>query len=110
MTTNAEAAEITRALIDEARGQMAGCHRKIRHCVEQLSEEQVWHRAGDGFNSIANLVLHLTGNVRQRIGSIIGGEPDVRDRPLEFSERGPIAKSELLARLAVAFDGADAVL
>ena len=29
----------------------------------------------------------------------VGGEPDTRDRPREFTERGPIAKSELIPRL-----------
>ena len=50
-------------------------------------------------NSIGNLILHLCGNLRQWIVSGIGGEDDVRQRPNEFSERGPIAKIELLRRL-----------
>jgi hypothetical protein len=50
-------------------------------------------------NSIGNLLLHLTGNVRQWIVAGIGGAEDVRHRPKEFSERGPILKHELLAQL-----------
>ena len=56
-------------------------------------------RAGENFNSIANLMLHLEGNVRQRILSLIGGQPDTRNRDQEFAERGPIPKEELVARL-----------
>lgn len=71
----------------------------VRHCVDQLRDEQLWWRPAEGMNSIGNLLLHLAGNVRQRIIAGLGGAPDVRDRPSEFSERGPIAKDDLLARL-----------
>jgi hypothetical protein len=73
---------------------------KIRHCLRQLNEEQVWSRPTPAQNSIANLMLHLEGNVRQWIVSGVGGEPDVRDRPHEFAEAGPIGKGELLVRLS----------
>ena len=71
----------------------------IHHCLSQLSDEQVWGREADERNSIGNLILHLCGNVRQWLISGVGGSKDVRDRPREFAERGPIAKSELLRRL-----------
>ena len=73
---------------------------KILHCLRQLNEEQVWWRPTPTQNSIANLMLHLEGNVRQWIVSGVGGEPNVRDRPHEFAEAGPIEKGELLARLS----------
>ena len=57
----------------------------IRRCVEQLSEEQLWTRGGEHENSVANLLLHLAGNMRQWILHGIGGEPDVRERDAEFS-------------------------
>ena len=47
-------------------------------------------------NSIANLILHLSGNLRQWIVSCVGGNTDTRNRQVEFSERGPIARDELL--------------
>lgn len=72
---------------------------RIKHCVNQLTDEQIWRRESEKMNSIGNLVLHLCGNVRQWIVSGIGGEKDDRQRPLEFSERGPISKTELLCRL-----------
>jgi hypothetical protein len=50
-------------------------------------------------NSIANIVLHLCGNLRQWIVAGISRQPDTRDRPREFAERGRIAKAELLQRL-----------
>ena len=42
---------------------------------------------------------NLCGNVRQWIVCGVGGAPDDRDRPREFSERGPIPTEELLGRL-----------
>ncbi len=50
-------------------------------------------------NSVANLILHLCGNVRQWIIAGVGEVEDARNRPHEFSERGPIPKDELLRRL-----------
>ncbi len=50
-------------------------------------------------NSIGNLILHLCGNLRQWIVAGIGGDLDVRQRPKEFSDRGPISKAELQHRL-----------
>ena len=50
-------------------------------------------------NSIGNLILHLCGNLRQWIVAGIGGEKDVRERPKEFSECGPIPKPELIRHL-----------
>ena len=61
-------------------------------------------------NSIANLVLHLCGNLRQWIVSAVGGAADIRNRPEEFSERGPISKNELLTQLTAVVTEADAAL
>jgi uncharacterized damage-inducible protein DinB len=44
-------------------------------------------------------VLHLCGNVRQWIGSYVGGLDDIRNRPREFSEREHISSPALLKRL-----------
>jgi hypothetical protein len=59
----------------------------------------VWWRPRESANSIANLILHLSGNLRQWILSGVGGAPDLRNRPREFSEHGPISMSQLLRRL-----------
>jgi hypothetical protein len=69
---------------------------RIKHCLEQLTDEQVWQRPSESMNSIGNLTLHLCGNLRQWIVAGIGGKKDVRQRPVEFSERGPIMKLELV--------------
>jgi Protein of unknown function (DUF1572) len=102
--------DITRHVIDLSNECLDGCLARIRHCVGQLSDAQVWWRPEESMNSIANLILHLTGNVRQWIVTGIGGATDIRVRPAEFSERGPIPPSQLLNELQAAIDSAKRAL
>lgn len=83
---------------------------KIRRAVEALPANAVWQRTNDGSNSVGNLLLHLAGNVRQWIVSGVGGAPDTRDRPSEFSTRSGDSAGELLVRLEAVLSDADAVL
>lgn len=83
---------------------------RIGDCLGKLDQKQVWERGDDNQNAIGNLVLHLSGNVRQWIVSGIGGKPDIRVRDREFSARGDIQPSELQDRLQAAVEEAAAVL
>ena len=65
---------------------------RIKHCLGQLTDDQVWRRSQPSLNSIGNLILHLCGNLRQWIVAGLGGAPDERNRPAEFSERGVVPK------------------
>jgi hypothetical protein len=87
------------AFIAESRLVLENSLRKIGHCLEQLTDADLWWRPHESHNSIQNIILHLCGNVRQWIIHGVGGAPDVRDRPEEFAERRPIAKRELLEML-----------
>lgn len=75
---------------------------KIRLAVESLTEDAIWWRANESSNSIANLMLHLAGNIRQWIVSGCGGAVDVRQRSTEFRARAGKDKAELLAHLTLA--------
>ena len=57
----------------------------INRCIEKLTEEQLFHRGAEHENSIANLLLHLEGNLRQWVLHGIGNQPDVRTRDAEFT-------------------------
>ena len=57
---------------------------RIGRCIALLSEDQLWEKPGPHGNPVANLLLHLAGNVRQWIQVGIGDEPDLRDRDAEF--------------------------
>ena len=83
---------------------------RIKHCLVQLNDAQVWHRSRPGLNSIGNLILHLCGNLRQWIVAGIGEAADARDRAAEFAERGPIPKEELVRGLEAAVEEAERVL
>ena len=61
--------------------------RRIETCLGKLSPDQVWMRGTENQNAVGNLVLHLTGNVRQWILSGVGGAPDARIREEEFAAR-----------------------
>lgn len=75
-----------------------------------LGEDDIWWRANDASNSIGNLVLHLDGSTRMWILRVAGNRQIVRDRDAEFAERGPMAKSALLARLRSTLAEVDEVL
>ena len=83
---------------------------KIERCLELLTDEQIWWRANPQSNCIGNLLLHLSGNVRQWIVCGVGGAPDERDRDAEFAQRDVIPRDELLARLKQTLSEADAAL
>jgi uncharacterized damage-inducible protein DinB len=70
---------------------------EIARCLDQLSEEQMWHRGGDYENSIANLLLHLAGNMRQWVLHGIDGQPDIRLRDDEFTLAPSLSSSEARA-------------
>jgi uncharacterized damage-inducible protein DinB len=72
---------------------------RILECLKRLSEEDIWWRPNPTSNSVGNLVLHLSGNVRQWIISGLGGEPDRRQRDKEFAELGPLPRRALVSRL-----------
>jgi uncharacterized damage-inducible protein DinB len=70
-------------------------HGRIQDCISRLTPEQIWARTSDNENAIGNLVLHLSGNVRQWIGSGVAGLPDHRERDAEFAARGGKSTEEL---------------
>jgi uncharacterized damage-inducible protein DinB len=103
--------EIGQAFITRARHHFAEDFLpKIERCLELLSDEQIWWRANPQSNSIGNLLLHLSGNVRQWIVCGVGGAPDARDRDAEFAQREVIPGDELLARLRQTLSEADQAL
>jgi hypothetical protein len=102
--------ELALAVGEEAAREMASALDRIKHCLGQLSDDQVWCRSAPAQNSIGNLILHLCGNVGQWLVAGLSGRADVRKRPAEFAELGPIPKAELLRSLDKAAHEAQAIL
>jgi uncharacterized damage-inducible protein DinB len=70
-------------------------HGRIQDCLARLTPEQIWARGSENDNAVGNLVLHLSGNIRQWIGSGVAGLPDHRQRDAEFDARGGKQAEEL---------------
>ncbi len=70
---------------------------RLKKCVNELSEEQIWYRPNNSSNSVGNLILHLEGNVRQWVVAGLGKNEDVRERQKEFDEKGPVPVEKMLA-------------
>jgi uncharacterized damage-inducible protein DinB len=103
--------DIARAFIAQSRSLLMTANLpRIERCLERLSDEEIWWRANEESNSIGNLLLHLSGNVRQWIVSGLGGREDGRVRQEEFDERRVLPRAELLGRLKTTLAEADAVL
>ncbi len=86
---------------------------RIEGCVAKLTPVQVWTRGGDNQNAIGNLILHLSGNVRQWILSGVGGAKDVRERDAEFAALGGdgrLEPVELVSRLRATVKEAEEVI
>jgi len=72
---------------------------QLRAEVEAFpSDESLWLEHHGITNAAGTLVLHLIGNTRWFIGSVLGTTGYVRDRPQEFAERD-LSREELLRRL-----------
>ncbi len=68
---------------------------KVHELTAPLSTGQLWILPYPYGNSIGNLILHLTGNLNNYIGTQIAGTGYIRHRDLEFSDSGK-PKDELL--------------
>jgi hypothetical protein len=107
---NARHTDVMTGFLFESRRNLIAAHARIEHCLSQLSDEQLWRRPQPEMNSIANLLLHLSGNAGQWIISAIENSPGTRNRPAEFAHRGPIPKQELQSQLKATVDHAAAAI
>ena len=83
---------------------------KIQRCLDVLPADALWHRANESSNSIGNLLLHLSGNVRQWIVCGVGGAADVRHRSAEFAASDGADGATLMVGLRDTLRETDAVL
>jgi uncharacterized damage-inducible protein DinB len=84
---------IERAFLDFSSAKLRQYVDRIAACLERLTDDQIWSRGHATENSIGNLCLHLSGNVRQWI---LQG---LRDRDSEFTAKGGVPRAELIAQL-----------
>jgi len=72
---------------------------RIKKCLQEIDEIEIWESPNKNSNSIGNLILHLCGNIRQYAISALGENEDIRERDKEFSTKEGQTKSELLNKL-----------
>lgn len=83
---------------------------QLRLAVEALPDQALWWRANEQSNSVANLLLHLNGNVRQWILGGVSRQAEARDRGAEFTARSGPTAAILLDALDHTLDEVDRVL
>lgn len=96
--------------IASCRGRVADLGARARAALQRLDDADLAWRPDEGSNAVGNLVLHLEGNLRQRVLSLLAGAPDTRDRDAEFNARGPFRRDELLRRWDAVLTEVDAAL
>lgn len=90
---------VRKAFLNAAVEQLQEGYRKIRHCVGQLDETQIWWRPNPSMNAIGNLLLHLSGNIRQWLIAGLSSADDNRKRQMEFDARSDIPAESLMQQL-----------
>lgn len=89
-------AELANTVASELASYFENLAAKLHKWVEPLSNEQFWRKPYSHGNSVAHLVLHLTGNLNYYIGAQIAGTGYVRDRDREFTEAARPVKDAVL--------------
>ncbi len=97
-------------LIDMHRRKMADLGRRVVEAVSQLGDDDVNWRPNEESNSIANLALHMAGNMDQRYLAGIGGMAVERDRDAEFNSRRSHTRGEVVDTLNRVFSDVDRIL
>jgi len=97
-------------LVKNALYRMDESTRMIQKSLTEISEDEVWLKPNESLNSIANLILHLCGNITQYIISSLGEKEDIRERDLEFFTSKGLNKSELFTKLEATVDTAKRVI
>ena len=83
---------------------------KLLHCLNAMTDDQIWWRPNEQSNSVGNLVLHLRGNLKQWIVASLGGQEFHRERDAEFEIRSRVSRAELISAIETAVVEVESVL
>ncbi len=103
-------AQLREELVKNALYRFDESTRMIEKSLAEITEDELWLKPNDNLNSIANLILHLCGNITQYVISSLGETEDVRNRDEEFSAVECFDKATLLAKLETTVDTAKRVV
>ncbi|WP_099572245.1 DinB family protein [Maribacter sp. 4U21] len=102
--------QLVQELVNNALYRMDESTRMIKKSLENVSDEELWSKPNASLNSIANLLLHLCGNISQYVISSLGETEDKRERDAEFTTGGGLTKKELLQKLEETVDMAKRII
>lgn len=97
-------------IVELYRSRMADLLRRATQAMAQLSDEEINWRPNEESNSVANLVIHLEGNLHHFVEAGVGGAKSRRNRDAEFNSREFISQEAAAERLRQAIARTDAVL
>ena len=103
-------ARLVEEIVENALYRMDESTRMIKKSLAEISDDEVWQKPNPSLNSIANLMLHLCGNISQYVISSLGETEDKRNRDDEFSITGGLTKDELFTKLESVVDDAKRVI
>jgi len=78
------------------RTKLENYHQRALAAIAQIDDQDLNWRPNEDSNSIANIVLHMQGNLVQRFLTNLKGETDVRNRDREFNARDFYSKDEVI--------------
>jgi hypothetical protein len=102
--------DLGHAMLAEARKTLADAMHKIEHCLGQLGDADLSFKPRPEMNSIAIVINHLCGNLKQWILSGLGGQKDDRNRPAEFVDPGAVTVAQMREKLTARLAEVDAVI
>ena len=73
------------------------------------NEANIWKVEKDIINPAGNLCLHLVGNLNTYLGATLGNTGYIRNRDLEFSQKG-VSRAELVQKIEATIQVVDRVL
>ncbi|VAW11022.1 hypothetical protein MNBD_BACTEROID03-2103 [hydrothermal vent metagenome] len=102
--------ELTKEFISQSIYRLDESMRMLQISLESITEEEFWKKPNRSLNSIANILLHLCGNITQYAIASLGEKPDIRERDKEFSVESGYTKAELLVKLIATVEAAKMVI
>jgi len=88
---------------EHIRAVLAELELRLIKTISSLTDEDLNWRPNDKSNSIANLVIHISGHIHQRIEVGIMQEKDCRNRDAEFSRDLFVRKESLINTIHTSF-------
>lgn len=101
---------MTVGIVELYRSRMTDLLQRATKAMAQMSDAEINWRPNEESNSVANLVIHLEGNLQHFVEAGIGGAESRRNRDMEFNSREFLTREAATERLRQAIERTDAVL